>query len=189
MGLSLFRFEPLRCPVLSLGGWNEAARIYQSNCEVGGSLAACGTSAAGHGSCDRIYRHRVARAVRRTGFVEGQNVAVEYRWAQGRYDRLPELAAELVRQQVAVIAATGGEPSPQSAMGATQTIPIVFTAAGDPVRAGLVASLNRPGGNATGITISGDPAVTKRMQLMHELLPQVASITYLMDPKNPNGEA
>ena len=136
---------------------------------------------------DRLRAFR--QGLKETGFVEGQNVAVEYRWAQGRYDRLPELAAELVRQQVAVIAATGGEPSPQSAMGATQTIPIVFTAAGDPVRAGLVASLNRPGGNATGITISGDPAVTKRMQLMHELLPQVASITYLMDPKNPNGEA
>ena len=136
---------------------------------------------------DRLRAFR--QGLKETGFVEGQNVAVEYRWAQGRYDRLPELAAELVRQQVAVIAATGGEPSPQSAMGATRTIPIVFTAAGDPVRAGLVASLNRPGGNATGITISGDPAVTKRMQLMHELLPQVTSIAYLMDPKNPNGEA
>ena len=82
-----------------------------------------------------------------TGFVEGQNVAVEYRWANGEYERLPELVADLVRRHVTVLAATGGDPSPQVAMAATQTIPIVFTANGDPVRNGLVASLNRPGGN------------------------------------------
>ncbi|MGC1639300.1 MAG: ABC transporter substrate binding protein [Pseudolabrys sp.] len=134
---------------------------------------------------DRLRAFR--QGLKETGFVEGQNVAVEFRWAQGQYDRYPEFAAELVRRQVAVIAATGGEPSPQSAKAATQTIPIVFTANGDPVSSGLVASLNRPGGNVTGITIFGDVTVAKRLQLMHELIPQ-AAIAYLMNPNNPNGD-
>jgi putative ABC transport system substrate-binding protein len=115
-------------------------------------------------------------------------VAVEYRWAQGQYDRFPELAAEFVRRQVAVIAATGGEPSPQSAKAATQTIPIVFTANGDPISEGLVTNLRQPGGNVTGITIFGPAAVTKRVQLMHQLIPHVATIAYLMNPSHPSGE-
>ena len=128
------------------------------------------------------------QGLREVGYVEGQNLAVEYRWAQGRYDRLPGLINDLVRRQVAVIAATGGDPSPQIAKAATQTIPIVFTANSDPVREGLVANLNRPGGNVTGITIFGPAAVTKRLQLMHELMPKAATIAYLMNPNNPNGE-
>ena len=121
------------------------------------------------------------------GFVEGQNIAVEYRWAHGQYDRMAELAADLVSRQVAVIAALGGEPSPQIVAAATRTIPIVFASNGDPVKEGLVASLNRPGGNATGVTIFGTAAVAKRMQLLHEVAPQALVIGFLMNPTNPNG--
>jgi putative tryptophan/tyrosine transport system substrate-binding protein len=126
------------------------------------------------------------QGLKEQGFVEGQNLAIEYRWAHGQYDRLQELVADLVRRQVAVLAATGGQPSPQVAKAATQTIPIVFTTNGDPVREGLVASFNRPGGNLTGATIFGSAAVTKRLQLLHELLPKVTVIGFLTNPDNPN---
>jgi ABC-type uncharacterized transport system substrate-binding protein len=126
------------------------------------------------------------QGLKEQGFVEGQNLVVEYRWAQGQYDRLPELAADLVRRHVAVLAALGGQPSPQVAKAATQTIPIVFATNGDPVSESLVASLNRPGGNATGVTIFGPAAVTKRLQLLHELVPKVAVIGFLTNPSNPN---
>jgi putative tryptophan/tyrosine transport system substrate-binding protein len=128
------------------------------------------------------------QGLKQTGFVEGQNVAVEYRWADGEYERLPEFATDLVRRKVDVIAATGGEPSPQAAKAATQTIPIVFTANGDPVKEGLVASVNMPGGNVTGFTIFGPAVVTKRVDLMHELVPQAGVIGYLMNPNHPSGE-
>jgi len=128
------------------------------------------------------------QGLREAGYREGQNVAIEYRWAQGHYDRLPELAADLVRRRVAVLVASGGDPSPQIAKAATQTIPIVFGMFGDPVKEGLVDSLSRPGGNSTGVTIFGPAAVTKRLQLLHALAPQNAVIAFLMNPNNPNGD-
>jgi putative tryptophan/tyrosine transport system substrate-binding protein len=126
------------------------------------------------------------QGLKEQGFVESQNVAVEYRWAYGHYDQLPVFAADFVRRQVSVLAATGGQPSPQFAMAATQTIPIVFTTNGDPVKEGLVASLNRPGGNATGFTIFGGGAVAKRLQLLHEFLPKISAMGFLMNPTNPS---
>ncbi|MGA7098754.1 MAG: ABC transporter substrate-binding protein [Pseudolabrys sp.] len=127
------------------------------------------------------------QGLREAGYREGQNLAIEYRWAQGHYDRLPELAADLVRRRVAVLVASGGDPSPQIAKAATQTIPIVFGMFGDPVKEGLVDSLSRPGGNSTGVTIFGPAAVTKRLQLLHALVPQGAVTAFLMNPNNPNG--
>jgi putative ABC transport system substrate-binding protein len=126
------------------------------------------------------------QGLKETGFIEGQNLFIEYRWAEGHYDRLAEFAAELVRRKVAVIVASGGDPSPQIAKSATQTIPIVFITFGDPIGNGLVRSLNQPGGNATGVTIFGPAAVTKRLQLLHEIVPQAAVIAFLMNPGNPN---
>jgi len=127
------------------------------------------------------------QGLKEAGYIERQNVSIEYRWAQGHYDRMPELAADLVRRKVAVIVASGGDPSPQIAKAASRTIPIVFGMFGDPVREGLVDSLNRPGGNATGVTIFGPAAVTKRLQLLHDLVPQAAAMAFLMNPNNPNG--
>jgi len=128
------------------------------------------------------------QGLKEAGFVEGQNITVEYRWARGQYNRLPELAADLVSRKVAVIAALGGEPAPQIVTAATRTIPIVFASNGDPVRDGLVASLARPGGNVTGVTIFGTAAVAKRMQLLQEVVPQATIIGFLMNPNNPNAD-
>jgi putative ABC transport system substrate-binding protein len=129
------------------------------------------------------------QGLKETGHLEGQNVAVEYRWAEGHYDRLPALATEFVGRSVAVIAAVGGDPAPQAARWATRTIPIVFATAGDPVEAGLVASLNRPGGNATGVTIFGATIIAKRLALLRELVPTATLIGILLNPSNPTTEA
>jgi ABC-type uncharacterized transport system substrate-binding protein len=117
------------------------------------------------------------------GFVEPQNVTIQYRWALGQYDQLPALAAELTRLPVAVVVSTGGEPAALAAKAATSTIPIVFGTGTDPVKAGLVASYNRPGGNATGINFQTADMEAKRLGLLHELMPQAKNIAFLYNAK------
>jgi putative tryptophan/tyrosine transport system substrate-binding protein len=122
------------------------------------------------------------------GYVEGQNVAIHFRWAEGQYDRLPAMAAELVRENVAVLPTLGGEPSALAAKAATSTIPIVFSLGGDPVKAGLVASLNRPGGNATGVSLLTFAPEAKRLGLLHEVAPNTEVIGALINPDYQGAE-
>jgi putative ABC transport system substrate-binding protein len=123
-----------------------------------------------------------------TGYVEGQNLAIVYRWAEGRYDRLPELAADLVARRVDLITATGGPAPTRAAMAATTTIPIVFVT-GDPVKEGLAASLARPGGNATGFSLIGTELTSKRLELLTELVPKARVIGVLVNPNlHPQAE-
>jgi putative ABC transport system substrate-binding protein len=126
--------------------------------------------------------------LKEAGYVDGQNLKVEYRWAEGRYDRLPALAADLVGRKVDVIVAGGGTASISAAKGATSTIPIVFGGATDPVATGLVASLARPGGNITGVTLFSIELLSKRLELLRELVPQAGVIALLVNPNNPTTE-
>jgi putative ABC transport system substrate-binding protein len=165
-----------------LGGaavaWPIAARAQQAMPVIGflhqGSLEASGP-----------YLTAFRKGLSDIGFVEGRNVAIEYRWAEGHYERMPEVAADLVSRKVAVIATPGNLPGTRAAKAATSTIPIVFGVAEDPVKAGLVASLNRPDGNTTGINFFTGELVAKRLALLHELVPSAKRVAVFINPSDP----
>ena len=182
--------------VLSLQGAHEAARIHHASRRRGGNVAAC---SAAHSSpampvigflhpasidvlADRVRAFR--QGLKDTGFIEGENVAIEFRWAEDQIERLPALAAELVRRQVTVIAAVGGNVPALAAKTATTTIPIVFAVGEDPVGLGLVASIARPGGNLTGINFLAAELHAKRLELLRELVPGAVRVAVLINPAN-----
>ena len=163
-----------------LGGaaaWPFTARAQQPGMPVIGFIR--------DGSAEANSRYVAAfhKGLNETGYVEGQNVSVEYHWLEGQFDRLPGLMADLIRRQVAVIATPGSTPT-RAAKAATATIPIVFAVAEDPVQLGLVASLARPGGNATGVNFFVNEIITKRLGLLHELVPKATRIALLINPRN-----
>src|SRR5262245_55860314 len=182
LSMLLSRHTKRREFLTALGGvaaWPLTARAQQAAVPIIGFL----------GSTSRDHYENRLRAFRQglkgTGYVEGENAAIEYRWADGDNKRLPALAAELVQRRVAVIVTAGGTPSALAAKAATTTVPIVFGIGADPVEVGLIASLNRPGGNVTGVTSLNVEIGPKRVELLHELLPSAATIALLVNPTSP----
>jgi ABC-type uncharacterized transport system substrate-binding protein len=172
--------------VALLGGaavaWPLAARSQQPAMPAVGILASVSPGPYGR------FIEAIKQGLREVGFVEGRNVAIEYRWAGGQYDRLPQLATELVDRGVAVIILVGGGPTTAAAKAATATIPIVFNTGEDPVKTGSVSALNRPGGNATGISLLTVAMEAKRLQLLHELVPTAAVVAIIVNPNNPQAD-
>ena len=171
--------------LLVLGSATTAARALRAEQKGPPVVGFLGTASPGPFA---PYLAAFHKGLSETGYIEGQNVAIQYRWAEGRYDRLPALAADLVGRKVDVIFAGGGTPSALAAKSATSMIPIVFTGGGDPVAAGLVASFSRPGGNITGMSFFSNELSVKRLKLLCELVPQARIIALLVNPTNPVNE-
>src|SRR5262249_33455564 len=174
----------------------KAARVHHAARRRCGRLAARGARAAARDAGDRVHERALAGGFRASGrgvpsrpeggrFVEGQNVAIEFRWARGQYDLLPAMAADLVSRGVSVLTTAGGDPAALAAKRATSTIPIVFGLGGDPVSAGLVQSVNQPGGNATGVTLLTTLMEPKRLGLLRDLVPGVPLVGVLLNPRFP----
>jgi putative tryptophan/tyrosine transport system substrate-binding protein len=165
--------------------WPLAARAQQPTIPIVGYLGSTSIDTAANIDTLSAFRRGLAEM----GYFEGRNVMLEFRWGEFHYDRLPALAADLARRQVAVIVAIGALPNVMAAKGATMTIPVVFGIGGDPVQLGLVASLNRPGGNLTGVTNLNTEVLPKRLELLHKLVPAAVKIALLVNPTNLAAEA
>jgi putative ABC transport system substrate-binding protein len=179
MTVTIGRRELLAAVGGAAAAWPLASRAQQPAMPLIGFLNSTSPSAW------KPYVDAFRQGLNEAGYVEGRTVAIDYRWAEGRYKNLPVLAAELVRRKVTLMVATGGTATVLAAMAATKTIPIVFTSGVDPVEAGLVASLNRPGGNATGVNLFTSQMEGKRLGLLRELIPTATLIAVLLNPNSP----
>jgi putative ABC transport system substrate-binding protein len=173
--------------IAAIGGaaaaWPLAAPAQQAAMPVVGFLGAASPGE------NAPYTAGFIRGLNEAGFIEGRNVVIEYRWAEAHYDRLPTLAGDLVRHQVAVIFASGGQSPLRAAIAATTTIPIIFSVADDPVSRGYVASLNRPGGNVTGVNFLAEEVAAKRFELLRELVPKATMTALLVNPDSLTSQA